>query len=76
MLGKNERDNFKYVENLRFLAAMNHPGGGRNDIPNRLKHHFFGINMTLSDKIGIIFDPILKSVFKSSQFEEPVNDVF
>ena len=68
MLGKNERGNFKYIENLRFLAAMNHPGGGWNDIPNRLKHHFFAFNMTLSDKIGIIFDPILKSIFKSNQF--------
>lgn len=58
-LEKHERGNFKFIENLKFLAAMNHPGGGRNDIPNRLKHHFFVINMTLSSKIGVIFEPIL-----------------
>lgn len=58
-LEKNERGNFKYIENLSFIGAMSHPGGGRNDIPNRLKHHFFIMNMTLSNKIGLIFEPII-----------------
>jgi dynein heavy chain len=28
---------FKQIDKLQFLGAINHPGGGRNDIPNRLK---------------------------------------
>lgn len=55
---------------------MNHPGGGRNDIPNRLKHHLYIFNMTLSPKIGVIFDPIIKNVFKTEEFTEPINNVF
>ncbi|MCP4294575.1 MAG: hypothetical protein GY786_03115 [Proteobacteria bacterium] len=74
-LEKNERGNFKFIENLSFLAGMNHPGGGRNDIPNRLKQHFFIFNMTLSSKIGVIFDPILKNIFKSKFFDDKVNSV-
>lgn len=69
-LEKHERGNFKFIENLKFLAAMNHPGGGRNDIPNRLKHHFFIFNMTLSPKIGVIFEPIIQSIFKSNLFSD------
>lgn len=28
---------FKNIKNLVYIGAMQHPGGGRNDIPNRLK---------------------------------------
>jgi dynein heavy chain, axonemal len=45
-LSKDERGNEKRIEGLQFLGAMNHPGGGRNDIPPRLKRHFFAFNMT------------------------------
>lgn len=62
-LEKNERGNFKFIENLSFVGAMNQPGGGRNDIPNRLKHHFFTMNMILSNKIGSIFEPIVQAIF-------------
>jgi dynein heavy chain len=45
-LTKDERGFFKTIENLQFIGAMLHPGGGKNDIPHRLKRHFFAINMT------------------------------
>ena len=45
-LNKEDRGAFQQIEGLQYLGAMNHPGGGRNDIPNRMKRHFFIINMT------------------------------
>ena len=74
-LEKVERGNPKFIENLRYVAAMSHPGGGRNDIPNRLKRQFFIFNMTLPDRIDVIFDPILQAVFRGKEFPEEANDV-
>ena len=37
MLDKAQRGNFMGIKNLIYIGAMQHPGGGRNDIPNRLK---------------------------------------
>mmetsp|Transcript_23718 Transcript_23718/g.52526 ORF Transcript_23718/g.52526 Transcript_23718/m.52526 type:complete len:84 (+) Transcript_23718:461-712(+) len=36
-LDKDKRGDFKTCENLQYLAAKQHPGSGKNDIPNRLK---------------------------------------
>lgn len=55
---------------------MSHPGGGRNDIPNRLKHHFFIMNMALSNKIGLIFEPIIQAIFPSNNFSNGLNEIF
>lgn len=37
MLDKTTIGQFKNIKNLQYIGAMNHPGGGRNDIPNRMK---------------------------------------
>jgi dynein heavy chain, axonemal len=73
-LSKDDRGYFRIVENLQYLGAMNHPGGGRNDIPHRLKRQFFSINMTSpsSRSIENIYGKILEVLFNPKKYTQEV----
>jgi len=73
-LSKDERGYFRGIERMQFVAAMNHPGGGRNDIPHRLKRHFFSINMTAPSQRSIenIYGRILEVLFSPKKYSQEV----
>lgn len=68
-------DFFKMLD-LQFLAAMIHPGGGRNDIPHRLKRRFVVYNCSLPSESSMdqIFGQIAQGYFCEKRFNlEVVN---
>jgi dynein heavy chain len=76
-LDKDKRGDFKHCEDLQYVAAMIHPGGGRNDIPWRLKRLFFMFNLTLPDveSIDDIYGQMLRGRFPSGEFNDACLDV-
>jgi len=73
-LNKDDIGNLKIIENLLYLAAMNHPGGGRNDIPPRFKRHFFNINMTSPSQRSVenIYGAILEHLLNPKKYSANV----
>lgn len=70
-LSKDERGYEQKIESLQFLGAMNHPGGGRNDIPPRLKRSFYSINMTPPSQRSIenIYGRILEVLLNEKKYK-------
>merc|ERR1719424_1863679 len=58
----------KLIIDLLFFGAMLHPGGGKNDIPNRAKRHFHVMNVTLPSAASInqIFGSMISAKFSPS----------
>ena len=52
-LDKDKRGDFKTCKDLQYMAAMQNPVGGKNDVPNRLKRNFFIFNMVLPSILSI-----------------------
>eukprot|EP00659_Diplonema_papillatum_P020848 gene20848-32151_t len=60
-----DRGEFKQVVDLTYMAAMSKPGGGKNDIPHRLKRHFAVLCVPLPTDSSLhqIYDTIYRERF-------------
>jgi len=76
-LDKDKRGDFKVCEDLQYMAAMQHPGGGKNDIPNRLKRNFFIFNLVLPSitSINDIYGQMLAGRYPKDKFPAETMEV-
>ncbi|KAG5316447.1 DYH8 protein, partial [Acromyrmex insinuator] len=65
---------FCTMQDIMLLGAMHHPGGGRNDIPPRLKRQFNIFNCTLpsNKSMDTIFNVIGQGYFCVTRFSETI----
>lgn len=73
-MNRDERGQFRDIIKLSFLAAMAQPTGGKRSIPNRLKRHFFSLNMTPPSQKAIIniYGKILEALFNPKKYDADV----
>lgn len=64
----------KSIVDCLYIAAMNTPGGGKNDIPNRLKRHFACFNVPLPSgaSISSVFGTLVAGRFDAATFSPEV----
>ncbi|CAM9139333.1 unnamed protein product, partial [Choristocarpus tenellus] len=71
-LDKDKRGDLKVLEDLQYVGAMNHPGPGKNNIPNRLKRHFFIFNMIVpsEESIKSIYGQMVDGRFPATEHRQ------
>ena len=59
------------------MAAMQCPGGGKNDVPNRLKRNFYIFNMVLPSILSIndMYGQMLDGRFPKGSVDDGTMDV-